>query len=96
MPSASCGRQWHAISSLLYSFVLAAQRPGNQVVVVDDGGVCSRGIGGARGIEEALLIRRLLWMVRGLRSLGRSRPGSKKSGRGESGRDGCVWKVVDK
>ena len=48
--------------------MLAAQRLGNQAVVVDDGGVCSQGIEGAREIEEALSIRRSLWMVKGLRS----------------------------
>ena len=51
--------------------MLAAQRLVNQAVVEDDEGACSREIDGARGIEEALLIRRLLWMVKGLRSLGR-------------------------
>ena len=69
--SASCGRLSPAISSLPYSSALAAQRLGNQAVVVDDGGVCSQGIEGARGIEEALSIRRSLWMVKDLRSLGR-------------------------
>ena len=96
MPSASCGRQWHAISSLPYCFVRAAQRLGNQAVVVDDGGVCSRGIDGARGIGEVLLIRRLLWMGKGLRSQGRSRPGSKKSRRRESGViDGCARRLTN-
>ena len=77
MLSASCGRQWPATSSLPYSFVLAAQRLVNQAVVEEeDEGACSRGIDGARGIEGALSIRRLLWMVKGLRSLG-LRPGSK-------------------
>ena len=68
MPSVSCGRLSPAISSLPYSYVRAAQRLGNQALVEDDGEVCSQRIDGARGIEEALSIRRSLWMAKGLRS----------------------------
>ena len=76
-PSASCGRQSPATSSLPYSSVLAVQRRDQAVVVEGDEVACFQEIDGARGIEEALSIRRSLWMVRGLRSLER-RPRSKK------------------
>ena len=76
MRSALCGRQWPATSSLLYSFVLAAQ-PLDQAVVEDDELVCSRETDGARGTEEALSTRRRLLMVKGLRSPG-PRPRSNK------------------
>ena len=94
-PSASCGRQSPATSSLPYSFVLAA-RPLDQAAVVEDDEVaCFHGIDGARGIEEALSIRRPLWMVRGLRSLGR-RPRSKKQRgmTGLGGGEGAQWAVL--
>ena len=68
--SASCGRQSPATSSLPYSFVLAAQPRDQAAVVVDDEVACFQERDGARGIEEALSIRRRLWMVKGLRSLG--------------------------
>ena len=67
--------------------MLAAQRLGNQAAVVDDGGVCSQEIEGARGIEEALSIRRSLWTVKGLRSRER-RPSWVQEVRGMSGRGG--------
>ena len=51
--------------------MLAAQPRDQAAVVEDDEVACFRGIDGAREIEEALSIRRRLWMVRGLRSLGR-------------------------